>query len=794
VITGNISVACVGGTPDCSTTTSGDYGILEVNPPGNSLPAWTTTAGYDLATGLGSVNAGNLVRNWTSVSFNPTTTKLANLSPTTLTHGQPVGFTVNVAHGSGSSTPTGNVSLIAQTGGSASNATGIGPFTLSGGSVTTSTDMLPGGTYGVTAHYAGNGTYGASDSTPPVQVTVSPEGSQTHVAFLTFNLTTGRETSTNATTAPYGSLAIARADVTNSSGQECFSAPPYACPSGQVTLTDNGQPLDAGTYKLNSQGYTEDQMPVLPVGSHSLVASYSGDNSYNASASATDTLSVTQAPTTTTISGFPSVVQGGTVDTNFTVTVSTESLGVAPSGNLQVLDGAKTLGVGGDFLGTNGSASAPASMTAILTTSLQPGAAQSITAQYAGDGNYLASTSAPVMVTVTDFSVSANPATVNIAAPGKSGTATITITPLYGFIGSVTLTCYSDPSAGFSCSVSPSSVAFSGSSPVTATLTITTTAKASLTAPSRQPRCPPSSGLPFGWPWILAWLLGSAALASLARVRRRPVILLLASALLMAGIWVSCGGGGGGSTPPPSAPIVSLSPASLSFGQETMGITSAPQTVTVSNTGNASLDFTSEALSGANSGDFAQTTNCPLVLAAGGSCPINITFTPSASGTRTASLAVSDNASGSPQQVSLTGTGMAPSVTLSPATVNFGQEDVSATSAPKTVTLSNNGNSSLGIASIALGGGYPQDFGESNNCGNSVAAGGNCTIGVTFTPGIVGPFSAALIVTDNSSNSPQMTNLTGTGVQPTPPGSYTIQIGAQSGYDQHVLNVSVVVQ
>src|SRR5271157_5748779 len=161
--------------------------------------AWATGTGYDLATGLGSVNAANLVNNCASVSFNHTTSALTNLSPTTVTHGLPVSFTINVAPGSGSGTPTGDVSLIAQAGNSSSNSTGIGSFTLSNGSFSGTTNMLPGGKYGVTAHYAGNGTYGASDSTPPVQVTVSPEGSQTHVALLTFDPTTGKETNPNAT-------------------------------------------------------------------------------------------------------------------------------------------------------------------------------------------------------------------------------------------------------------------------------------------------------------------------------------------------------------------------------------------------------------------------------------------------------------------------------------------------------------------------------------------------------------------------------------------------------------------
>lgn len=111
VTKGNISVACAGGSPNCSnaSTASNQYGIL-VDPKNTRSPAWTTTAGYDLATGLGSVNVTNLVNKWSSVSFAPTTTTLTSLSPTTITHGQSVNVTIGVTSKSG--TPTGDVSLI----------------------------------------------------------------------------------------------------------------------------------------------------------------------------------------------------------------------------------------------------------------------------------------------------------------------------------------------------------------------------------------------------------------------------------------------------------------------------------------------------------------------------------------------------------------------------------------------------------------------------------------------------------------------------------------------------------
>src|SRR5206468_3989059 len=84
---------------------------------------------------------------------------------------------------------------------------------------------------------------------------------------------------------------------------------------------------------------------------------------------------------------------------------------------------------------------------------------------------------------------------------------------------------------------------------------------------------------------------------------------------------------------------------------------SAPQTVTLSNSGNAAVSITTLTIIGTNPGDFAQTNNCGSSLAAGASCSINVTFTPAAVGTRTATLQVSDSAANSPQTASLTGTG-----------------------------------------------------------------------------------------------------------------------------------------
>src|SRR5439155_1098217 len=115
------------------------------------------------------------------------------------------------------------------------------------------------------------------------------------------------------------------------------------------------------------------------------------------------------------------------------------------------------------------------------------------------------------------------------------------------------------------------------------------------------------------------------------------------------------------------SPVASLSPTSLTFPSQTVGTTSAAQAVNLSNSGSAALSITSIAITGTNSGDFAQNNNCPLspsTLAAGAKCTINATFTPSATGTRSATLTVSDNATGSPQTVALSGTGITGGGTL----------------------------------------------------------------------------------------------------------------------------------
>jgi trimeric autotransporter adhesin len=205
-----------------------------------------------------------------------------------------------------------------------------------------------------------------------------------------------------------------------------------------------------------------------------------------------------------------------------------------------------------------------------------------------------------------------------------------------------------------------------------------------------------------------------------------------------------------------------LSPTSLNFGTVAIGVTSAAKTVTLINVGTTTLTISGIAITGTNAGDFAQTHTCGTSLAASASCTISIKFKPTASGTRTAALIVTDNAAGSPQQVPLSGIGT--TAKLSPTSLNFGSVTVGVTSAAKTVTLTNVGTTTLAISGIAITGTNAGDFSQTHTCGSSLAAGASCTISVKFKPSARGARSAALGVSDNAAGSPQKVALSGTGL------------------------------
>jgi Abnormal spindle-like microcephaly-assoc'd, ASPM-SPD-2-Hydin len=200
-----------------------------------------------------------------------------------------------------------------------------------------------------------------------------------------------------------------------------------------------------------------------------------------------------------------------------------------------------------------------------------------------------------------------------------------------------------------------------------------------------------------------------------------------------------------------------LSASSLTFSTQVVGTSSTAQSITLTNSGSAALSITNVSFNGADPGDFSQTNTCGTSLAPGANCSISITFTPKLEGTRSAALALADDAAGNPQLIALSGTGTV--VQLNPASLLFvvppGQ------SASRSTTLTNVGSTTLSINGITLRG--PGVFQLTNTCGSSVAAGKSCSISVTFKPPARGPYSADVYVYDNGGGSPQDVHLYGLG-------------------------------
>jgi hypothetical protein len=216
-------------------------------------------------------------------------------------------------------------------------------------------------------------------------------------------------------------------------------------------------------------------------------------------------------------------------------------------------------------------------------------------------------------------------------------------------------------------------------------------------------------------------------------------------------------------------PIASLSTHSLQFGSVEVGSSSASQTVTVTNTGQSTLTFSGSsaiALTGTDPGDYTETNNCGTQVLAGASCTITVTFKPQDSGSRPASVTLTDNANNSPQTVSLSGSGALPTATLSPNTASFGSITVGTTGSSQSSTLTNTSTTyTLNVTSITISGTNASDFTQTNTCpvGKKLGANNACSITLKFTPGAKGTRTATVTESDNTAKGSHTITLTGSG-------------------------------
>ncbi|MGA2096953.1 MAG: choice-of-anchor D domain-containing protein [Candidatus Acidiferrum sp.] len=222
-------------------------------------------------------------------------------------------------------------------------------------------------------------------------------------------------------------------------------------------------------------------------------------------------------------------------------------------------------------------------------------------------------------------------------------------------------------------------------------------------------------------------------------------------------------------------PMVLLSSNELKFQAQPQGTGSTPQEVLLTNNGGAELVITSIMIGGENAAEFTETHTCPAApatLAAGAHCGILVVFKPKADGDLSATLTISDNASGSPHSVSLTGHSgaPAPTVALSPATLAFGSHAVGSSSQVQLIVLSNTGSATLNINSaINITGPGAAEFHLqkiSSACPEGtgqLAPNASCSIGVMFVPVSTGPKTAQIIIVDDAAGSPQTVALSGAG-------------------------------
>lgn len=430
--------------------------------PGETTSQYSAGVGYDLASGLGSVNVQNLVSNWNSVTFSPTTTSLA-ISPLTITHGSPVNVNIGVAPSNGTGIPTGDVSLIADYSFSQS---AVGLFTLNSGAVSTTTNSLPGGQYFLTAHYSGDGIYAPSVSVGSSIITVNPEPSKTTLSVLGFNSQNG--TFSPFTSGPYGSFVYLRADVAGVSG--------LGVPTGNVQFLDNGAQLvdsnGQGTWPLNSGGNTATQggLFTLGVGPHSIKAAYGGDPSFNQSTSTAASLAISQAATNTTVQVTGSDSNG----TLIVATVNTASGGNSPTGSVTFFSGGSALSGPSQLTGGVSSTNGTAQATAFISSPISGNV--SLSATYTGDTDYLGSTS-PALPVSPDFVLWSNAgAGIVFNTRGQTSSSGLYVYGTDSFNGTVTFSCAGLPSES-TCSFSPTSLKITpAASVVNTNITIKTTA------------------------------------------------------------------------------------------------------------------------------------------------------------------------------------------------------------------------------------------------------------------------------------------------------------------------------
>jgi hypothetical protein len=434
IVTGSNQVPCYQGTTSCSLGTAGQT-------KGNYAESgYLATFAYDRATGLGSVDVANLIKNWSLLTYRPSTTTLS-ISPVTFPHGTAASIKATVTPSAGPGSTTGTVGLISND--TVAYANGLGTFPLVNGTATGSLYTLPGGTYQVMANYSGDSTFKGSVSAP-VTVTVTPEADTLSTYGWVLNPTDSNLYPLQAGIyVPYGSELFLDAQpigVTEASLGTGQTTPA----SGSVTFTDKiGTTIvRTGTAPINSTGVAEWAPGTLTIGVHTVSASYAGDASYAASTQASAAqVTVFRGATTMSVVPLTTNVRAGSSVTVDVVMASAylPLVGALPTGNIGVTLGNQSQAVALKSW-TYGVSGKPVQEAVVTFTNVPPGLLP-LSTVYPGDANWAASSN--LYGTVTALATKPAPAVV-LTAPIASFVPTGIVT----LAGTVTGTTALGPPTG----------------------------------------------------------------------------------------------------------------------------------------------------------------------------------------------------------------------------------------------------------------------------------------------------------------------------------------------------------
>ncbi len=390
VTSGTAELPCATPGPDCTFA---------------GLIGYRAAAGYDLASGLGSLNVQDLVEDWPRVLATgtaPVVVEMTTIGGITYNPSAQIALTAKVISGSGGTVPTGTVQFYDET----SSANTGSPVTLAADGTATYTEngQFSTGGHNIAAIYSGDSIY-ASGQSQPVTINIQPSATSLKV--------------TPSTTTPGGGSTITVTGVVTATN------PGAVAPTGVLTVNLDGLPQ--GTAKLATTGASTSASVTVTVpsgGAHTVQGTYSGDSNYNNSTSPSVTITVAKSATVTTVSATPSTITTGTPET-LTATVAPAT---PVTGTTYTLSGTVSFYDGATLLGTVPVTSNAATLTGV---SLSASATHSITAAYSGDTTYSASTSAALVLQAVLQPVTVVlSASSGVLAPGQSVTLTATVTPV----------------------------------------------------------------------------------------------------------------------------------------------------------------------------------------------------------------------------------------------------------------------------------------------------------------------------------------------------------------------------